>query len=214
MAPRRSLRRAAEYRRRGPSRDPYDVILIVCEGAKTEPNYFEGLRTRHRLSSVNVRIVHPPATDPMSLVNRAIEELDRDRELDRVYCVFDRDGHQNFEAAVRTAADCNHGRNGKLVVVASIPCFEIWILLHHRYTTAPFMSAGGRSACERLVREVQQHYGGYAKGRDGVFAELEGRLPQALDNARKLEAHNNASNSWNPSTRIHHLVRYLMELKR
>ena len=214
MARRRAMRSPVAYRRSGPSRDPYDVILIVCEGAKTEPNYFEGLRARYRLSSVNVRIVHPPATDPLSLVNRAIEELDRDHDLDRVYCVFDRDGHVNFDEAVRIATQCTYGRNGKLAIITSIPCFEIWILLHHRYSTAPFTSVGEQSACERLIRELRTHYAGYAKGRDNVFAELESRLPQALDHAIRLEAHNHAVNSWNPSTMVHRLVRYLMELKK
>jgi len=38
------MRRPESYRRLSPQREPYDYVLIVCEGEKTEPNYFYGLR--------------------------------------------------------------------------------------------------------------------------------------------------------------------------
>jgi hypothetical protein len=33
-----------DLRRRGPVRDPLPLILVVCEGAVTEPQYIEGFR--------------------------------------------------------------------------------------------------------------------------------------------------------------------------
>ncbi|MCD6198288.1 MAG: hypothetical protein J7K15_06905 [Deltaproteobacteria bacterium] len=36
----RKERKAESLRRRRAMKAPYDVILIVCEGEKTEPNYF------------------------------------------------------------------------------------------------------------------------------------------------------------------------------
>ena len=40
----RKARTAELHRRRVARRAPYDRVLIVCEGAKTEPNYFKWLR--------------------------------------------------------------------------------------------------------------------------------------------------------------------------
>src|ERR1700732_3973663 len=97
----RNPKLAGAYRRRGAIREPYDVVLIVCEGEKTEPNYLHGLRNAYNLSSVNVRIIPPPGSDPLSIVKFAIGELKRDPEYDRAYCVFDKDGHATFSAAVR-----------------------------------------------------------------------------------------------------------------
>ena len=37
-------------------RASYDRILIVCEGSKTEPNYFREIRTAHRLHTANVEV--------------------------------------------------------------------------------------------------------------------------------------------------------------
>jgi hypothetical protein len=42
----RKVRRAASLRRTAARRDSYDTVLIVCEGEKTEPNYFRELRKR------------------------------------------------------------------------------------------------------------------------------------------------------------------------
>lgn len=49
-------RKASATERRAAQRAPYDKVLIVCEGSKTEPNYFRDLIKLHDISSVNVRI--------------------------------------------------------------------------------------------------------------------------------------------------------------
>lgn len=206
-------KRASAYHRRGASREPYDVVLIVCEGRKTEPNYLNGLRVAFGLSSVNVKILPPPGTDPMTVVNFAIQQLERDPDYDRAYCVFDRDGHANFADAVRAVANSDYGKQQRLFAITSIPCFEIWLLLHYRYGTAAFTAVGGRSACDRVITELRRHHPDYAKGRESIFAELSGSLQSALRHAAALERHNEQTNSSNPSTRVHMLVDYLMKLK-
>lgn len=45
-------------KRPGPKREPYDRVLIVCEGEKTEPNYLKEMIAHFQLSSANVAIVH------------------------------------------------------------------------------------------------------------------------------------------------------------
>ena len=52
--------------RRGPRREAYDRVLIVCEGECTEPLYFQDLMARYRLSTAgsksswNRSLVMPP----------------------------------------------------------------------------------------------------------------------------------------------------------
>ena len=67
----RRRRTAADYARRGPAREPYDLVLIVCEGTKTEPFYFDGLRVAERLSSANIKVTPAVGSDPMSIVQYA-----------------------------------------------------------------------------------------------------------------------------------------------
>lgn len=40
----RKAKNAKNLQRRAVKRDAYAKILIVCEGEKTEPNYFNGVR--------------------------------------------------------------------------------------------------------------------------------------------------------------------------
>jgi hypothetical protein len=92
------------YVRRGPTREPYDVVLIVCEGAKTEPNYFKRLKLAYRLSNANIHVLQAPGCDPMSIVQFAESDLQKG-VYDKVFCVFDRDGHANFTQAIRRVED-------------------------------------------------------------------------------------------------------------
>jgi hypothetical protein len=50
----RKAHKAELHRRRMAKRAPYDRVLIVCEGAKTEPNYFGWLRNKLGLNRANV----------------------------------------------------------------------------------------------------------------------------------------------------------------
>src|SRR5262249_30283083 len=158
---RRRGRAPSQYARRAPAREPYDYILIVCEGGKSEPNYFRRLRKLCNLSNANVLITSADGTDPVSIVKYAQANYD---DHDKVYCVFDRDGHANYNDALRMISESDLGRTGKLTAITSVPCFEIWILLHFQYTTAPFNNVGGRSACERVIGEVRKHFADYNKG--------------------------------------------------
>src|SRR6266496_1070865 len=210
---RATARPSASFRRRAPRRDPYDVVLLACEGSKTEPNYLREARLVYRLSSLNIQIQQPPGNDPLTIVNFAISQLEADPDYNRAYCVFDRDDHPNFAQAIRRADEYERNNTGKLFVIPSVPCFEIWVLLHYRYTTAAYTPAGGQTACERLIREVRQHFTDYEKGHKTVFSKLSALFDQALVTAARLEKHNADTDTLNPATRIHQLMNYLKGLR-
>jgi hypothetical protein len=208
MAPRH--RKAADYARRAPAREPYDRVLIVCEGEKTEPQYFNGLRLAERLSSANIRVTPADGSDPLSIV-RFAERLAN--EYDRTYCVFDRDGHANYDDALQRVAQSALGRSQQLIAVPSWPCFELWMLLHFRYSTAAIVAGGGRSSGENACRELRNYMADYQKGRVDVYRELSSRQAAALKNAGRLERDNAGTGNHNPSTRVHGLVSYLLHLR-
>ena len=210
--PRHKFRTRESYSRRGPTREPYDVVLIVCEGQKTEPFYFEGLRAAYGLSSANI-VVRPMGRDPLSLVDFAISELERDDTFTHAYCVFDRDGHATFDAAIQKSRDCALGKRGRLRLAVSVPCFEIWPLLHFRFSSAAIVAGGGKTPGEKALALLQNEMPDYLKGSRGIFEKLAPKLDAALQYAEKLCQHNQESDSDNPSTTIHDLVNYLMRLK-
>ena len=54
--------------------EPYDRILIVCEGDKTEPTYFSRLIKFLELSTANVHVIAADGSDPKSVAKSAIAQ--------------------------------------------------------------------------------------------------------------------------------------------
>jgi len=154
---RRKPRPESQTKRRGPKREPYDRVLIVCEGEKTEPYYFNELKDHYRLSTANISVTPASGSDPLSIVHTAKSiKADATRQrnpYDRVYCVFDRDEHANFEAACQQMADA------RLDSARSWPCFEVWLLLHFRYSREPFARSGRRSPADNCIRKLREQRG-------------------------------------------------------
>ena len=133
-------------RRPAPHRAPRPFVLIVCEGAKTEPQYFDGFRKAKRLSRGLIEIVpgSESGTNPKSIVEHAkarrAEATKRENiEFDEVWCVFDRDEHEWFAEAMEQAR-ANHMR-----VALSNPSFELWLLLHFEYCSKPLKRSSALS---------------------------------------------------------------------
>jgi hypothetical protein len=211
----RRHRAAQDYARRGPQREPYDVVLVVCEGAKTEPFYFSGLIKHHRLSSANIHIMPANGTDPASIVQFALDKInDPAAAYDKVFCVFDRDGHDTFDAAIERIQNLPAGQAGTLIGIPSWPCFEFWLLLHFGYTDRPINAAGNKSSGARTLKALQEHFPAYTKGYATVFGALADKVDAAIRHGIRLQKSNSRTGSRNPSTKVHQLVSYLRALRR
>ncbi|MFA5286045.1 MAG: RloB family protein [Smithellaceae bacterium] len=202
----KKARKAKSHQREKARRAPYKRILIVCEGKKTEPNYFKEFRKAHGLNPRNVVIADKKdGLDPLNLVKYAIEEYKNDKDFDDVYCVFDRDKHETYHAALNKIRDYPMKRGVTLHPITSIPCFEIWLLLHFTYTTKPFCVASNDSNCALLISDLKQYIPSYEKGAEKIYIADE-RLDFAIDNAKKLDKFHQTSGTDNPSTKVHELV--------
>lgn len=73
-------RQADELRRKRGNRPPYQRVLIVCEGAKTEPIYFNDIRKKNRVPSAHVHIISADGTDPMQVVSSAEKKFGETKE--------------------------------------------------------------------------------------------------------------------------------------
>ncbi|MCY4451597.1 MAG: RloB family protein [Immundisolibacterales bacterium] len=207
MAKRRPRKRLT---RRGPEREPYDRVLIVCEGKCTEPLYVQDLAAHYRLSTANV-VITGEGADPRTVVRvakklRSVEGRQGEK-YDRVYCVFDRDEHMTFRQA------CDEARASGICIARSWPCFEFWFRLHFGFSRQPYFTSGGRTAAQRCVDELRGWLPGYEKGASGIFHALDASLESAMDNANRALADAKATGDFNPSTEVHHLVDYLQKLK-
>jgi hypothetical protein len=209
---RADFRRGPEsYRRAAPTKAPRKTFLIVTEGKQTEPNYLRALCRKLSLSTAEVVVHHPEATDPKSLTDEAIELSKARRRMakksyvvpyDEVWVVYDlekphderRQLHKNQQGKQKAHGVC---------VASSDPCFEFWLLLHFQYTTRPFADYN------QVVKSLKKHLLNYEKAseiQDSVLC----RTPDAVKNAEKCRSHHkDCGGDGNPSTDVHLLVRSL-----
>jgi hypothetical protein len=215
-------RQRQQLERKQGQRASYDRILIVSEGSKTEPNYFQEIRKAYRLRTANVE-VRPSehGTAPIQVVQYAkelFENGDRHKKIQRrafeqVYAVFDRDDHDSYFNALQLAGSLD----GKLKndakqfisfkAIASVPSFELWLLLHYEDIQAPIH----RDEVMRRLRKPA-NFPGYEKGAVRAFATTRERLGYATHRAQALAAQFNAFTDPEPYTAIIDLVTLLTTL--
>lgn len=211
--------RGAKLKRENHKRVQNKRYLIVCEGTKTEPQYLYDLIVDLHINNQIVRIAQNDGPSPDRVVEHALALYDDDERggdaYDRVYCIFDRDSHPTYNAAVQRTKDLS--RSGKpLVAIASTPCFEIWLLLHFGYTDQPFYAAGKKSVGDQVEATLKTKPGfeQYEKGQKGIYNILKDTLDDALRHAKQLRNHCKKTASNNPATDIDQLVLDLQKLRR
>ena len=211
----RKAKSSRQLDRRKAKRAPYDKVLIVCEGEKTEPQYFIGLKNYYELNGANVEITGDCGSAPKSIVEyakqRYREERDAGDPFNRVYCVFDKDMHPTYEQALDMIASAKP--DGTFFAVTSVPSFEYWLLLHFYLTTRPYFRTSEVSSGDQVLRDLKTYMPDYEKGAKDVFAKLVGQLDFAKANAQRGLRAAEATCTDNPTTKIHELVEYLQNLK-
>ena len=175
------------------------VVLIVCEGKKTEPNYFRSFRVSKKIHVLG------EGDSPLNLVKKALEEQ-KGHTYDQVWCVFDRDSvpPNQFNTALQQAEQHD------IKVAYSNECFELWYLLHFHF----YQTAIQRAEYPRLLSEALGC--DYRKSRPDMYALLESRQTQAIRNAKHLLQMYQPVNPEkdNPSTTVFRLVEALNKLER
>lgn len=199
-----------------PQRESYAKVLIVCEGEKTEPYYFYELKDHYKLNSANVEICGECGSDPLSIYRYAKRRYREEKEggdpFDHVFCVFDKDTHANYQSALDAIARANP--KNAFQAINSVPCFEYWLLLHYFYTTKPYNSQHGNSACHQVLTELRSYMPDYAKGSSHTFSALIGQLELAKHNAARSLRTATKHDIDNPTTRVHELVDFLQNIKK
>lgn len=191
------MRRSDTLRRRGPSRDPHPVYLVVCEGQVTERHYLEDLRLEQRIP---IRIRFRSGAVPRTLVDWAVEER-REDDYDEVWVIFDVDDHPGVEATLDRA------RAHNLRVAMSNPCFELWALLH-------FQDQRAAVPRDKLNRLCRKHMPGYEKRLP--FRLLSPLYETALGNAKTLAQwhETRGTTGANPSTNVYELTESIRSHRR
>lgn len=209
----RPPRLAGGLARRPAARPPYQRVLIVCEGEKTEPLYLDDIRKSNRIPTAHIAISHGGVTEPRQIVNFAEAEFRSNRAFDHVFAVFDRDEHRTYIDALDRAAALSgtlkndEGVRVPFTAVPSVPCFEVWLLLHFEEVHAFWHRAD-------VYRKVRDYIPGYDKGSIGVYRQTEARLPDASQRAERLRGRFEPRPGQDPYTAMDTLVGRLSAIRR
>jgi hypothetical protein len=214
------VRRQKELERKQGRRASHDRILIVSEGRKTEPLYFSEIRSFYRLHTANVEVRHSELGTAPAQVVRYAQELflngDRHKRIqakafEQVYAVFDRDDHESYAEALRLAVSLNGklrndtGQPVRFEAIASVPSFELWLLLHYEDIQAPIHR-------DEVMRRLRRHIPAYEKGAGDAFANTREHLQLALQRAGRLAERFSAHTDPEPYTGLAELVKTLTAL--
>jgi len=120
--------------RQPPTRKPLKHIIIVCEGEKTETQYFNGFKERK--SGVEIEPIFEKCTDPKNIVEHAKKQIDKHdlnfEEGDGIWCAFDVDKiDRNKIEMIKYAVEFADKNN--ILIALSNPCIELWFLLHYEW---------------------------------------------------------------------------------
>lgn len=179
------------------TRNIRENFLIVCEGEKTELNYFKSFRVKSTILKVDIRGL---GRNTLSLVDKAVD-LKTAGDYNQVWCVFDRDSFpaKNFNAAFAKAT------SEGIKIAYSNEAFEIWYLLHFNYYDTAFKR---RDYAPKLTKLLGYKY---EKNINNIYEELLDRQADAIRNAKRLYASYSQCNPErdNPSTTVFELVEAL-----
>jgi len=213
-------RQANKIARKQGRRKRAERYLIICEGKKTEPLYFKELRKERRLSTSTVTIGNNPnGTCPKQLTEYAIKLFQdgdthkgiKKKSFDRVFVVFDRDEHLKYDEALdifnsnRVKLKNDEQKNVTFTPVTSIPCFEVWLLLHFKDVKSPMHR-------EDVYKQLCIELPGYSKASLDTYTKTKDDIKKACERAEKLCLTNSPRTCPELYTNVHELVSLLTAL--
>jgi len=188
-------------------------FLIVCEGSRTEPNYFRELIKNNKYSSVIDAEIKGEGVGTCSLVRKTVQlraEIEQRRGLkfDSVWVVFDKDSFPDFNEAIELAD--KQGINSAW----SNESFELWYYLHFEYLVTGIHR---KDYIKKLNAVIRRHPGyeayEYKKNDPNFYHLLQeiGSEEKAMASAQRMRILYRSRNyaRWKPCTFVDLLVEEL-----
>ncbi|HRI70555.1 MAG TPA: RloB family protein [Polyangium sp.] len=191
------------------------LYVVVVEGAKTEPKYFNALQEHDLIPKhkVHIEVVSPidHKSAPKYLIACAEEKFNSIKSRlpdDECWIVFDVDKHSGSDRIEQIYSALHDAENQKWFVALSNPCFEVWHLLH--ITDDLTGIDDGAATAEKRLRDL---LGGYSKNnvpRPCLNAEA---LRNAIVRGKARDTDPKSPIPQLPGTRVYRLVEKLVSAR-
>lgn len=187
-------------------REIVSYFLIVCEGEKTEPNYFKAFPKKIGKFVYDIKF-DGGGISTLKVVEKAIELRDKStQKYDRVWVVFDRDSFaaNSFNSAIFKAKANN------IECAWSNEAFELWYLLHFKNRITAMERDEYKKSIEDSINATAKKKFEYLKNSSEMYAILEkfGNQELAIKWAQELENRFAGEKfaEYNPCTKVYKLV--------
>ncbi|MGN1276213.1 MAG: RloB family protein [Floccifex sp.] len=205
------VRKATKKKRGVATRKRKNIILLGSEGKnETERRYFNGFKPK--LNQYIIMHAGGNNTDPLGVINNTVDEIDY-QELDfedgdLAYVLLDCDINKGVTNEKKLINALKKAEKNKIIPILSTPAFELWYLLHYRFTSKSFNSN------QELISDLIKYIPTYNKSSE-VFHTLFPKTNDAITNAIKLTEYQEVNNSelsqlQKTNTNVYQLVEILM----
>ena len=191
-----------------------EYYLIICEGTKTEPNYFLEIKNiidKNYKGKIELQI-QGKAVGTMKLLKEA-EKLAKSNlnNIKHVWVIYDKDdfSKSSFDNVQNKCNELNKNSSITYHPIWSNQCIELWFLLH-------FMTLQTDIPRKEYIKKLNENYkinglGIYKKNNKDTFEKLRKFLPNAIKNAKILEESHEMKipSKMAPSTKVYELIEKL-----
>lgn len=193
-------------KRKVATRPPRKTLVIFCEGEKTEPQYLLALKQEAFVTdaaAVDIRVetgrggAVPPTLVTLATAARA-KSAAEEAETDEFWCVFDVEWPRNHPHLPEAIA---RGTANNIRLAISNPCFELWLILHHRNHGSWLDNSAAVELRRQLDGSTNKSLGA---------AKYMSLIEDAVQRAAALDTRHQRDGSEfphnNPSSGMHHLI--------
>lgn len=189
--------------------------LILCEGTKTEPNYFEEIKKRidnNYNDKITINVI-PSGKGRLALLEEAQEIVEKSKtNYNHVWLVYDKDDFDKdeFDNTVFKIQSINKKSETKYHALWSNQCVEVWFLLH-------FIDLKVDLSREEYITKLNQNFkkkgiaDEYVKNDDLIYNKLEEYQDVAIKRAKKIiqESEEKAPSKIAPGSSVYELIEML-----
>lgn len=214
---RRAERKRRKFEYKKPKANSY---LIVTEGERTEPLYFQGIADaiKQKLGG-NVEVYEIPTIEingegcaTSKLIEKTDEIVSKAKKIyQNVWVVFDKDDFEDFDQAVKSGGERGYK------VAWSNQSFEYWLYLHFNYSDAALHRDDWESKLDLIFRQYGLGKGRYLKNYKDIYslADKYDGVNTAIRNAKRRMAQYCSGkmrpSEYDPGTTVYLLVEELLK---
>lgn len=164
------------------------VFRMFCEGAKTEPLYIKGYINHFHSAKRNIILVEDTNKNtPVQLVDIAIDSKKQGQDNDVIWVVFDREAVTKYSHQLHHNARQKAEKNGINIAFSNV-CFELWLLLHFRFSSACYNSCDDLLKRSELKCDLKNlGINDYEKGSPIIFDKIKHLVCTAISNSERLK---------------------------